>query len=122
MAKLKLNDLERKLEQALCQILAPRIGMSVESIEEIITRPKNKWLCGGIGTALLARQSPDEYIARVQIILPCPNCQAHGATFRLCHSCRIGFQTIQGIEPSMVPDEFHRDVGEDPIEVLGWEW
>lgn len=118
----KLQALERRLERKLSELLSKYLGLSPEECEELVPMRGNRVLKGGAAWAVIARKDPEAYAGSVMAKLPCTGCQESGGTFRLCHLPRVGIDGIDDIPPDEVPEEFHRDVGQDPVEVMSWEW
>ncbi len=119
---MKLNNLERRLERELATLVAARLGMTVENVEEIVCQPGNRWLKGGKAVGVIYRVEPNSYHGLIVANLPCEKCQKAGATFRLCKCPNIGQRGFDKIPPEDVPEQFHRNVGDEGVSVMEWEW
>lgn len=119
---MKLPPFEQRVEQVLVKLLSQLLHVSTESAEEIVTRPRNKYLKGGKAFAILVRPELDGYQCGVQVAVPCPSCQEHNNKLEFCGGPVVARSTLEGIDRDLIPEEFHRDVGADPVVVFEWEW
>jgi hypothetical protein len=117
----KMSELERKLEANLAEALGRLFHFPVLHMEEVICKPKNKWLKGGKAMGLVARLEPARYCGIVTSAIPCSECQDVGHSLNSCN-CQLHCRQRFDIDPDLVPEEFQSNVGEDPKVVMEWAW